>query len=167
MDEAKPVFDYKAVVSYTGKVIYIPHVKVSVLCRLKLKRFLYDTQTCGFRFGSWTYNTKKVIHIGPKFKILQGDNYRPQRSCGKVMFLHLSVFLFPRGDMHDMHAPWACMAPAHKHPRHACPPACPLPWACMPPSVHAPQARMPPPKQILRDVVNERAVSILLECILV
>ena len=42
MDEAKLVFDYKAVVSYTGKVIYIPHMKVSVLCRLKLKRFPYD-----------------------------------------------------------------------------------------------------------------------------
>ena len=74
MDEAMPVFDYKAVVSYTGKVIYIPHMKVSVLCRLKLKRFPYDTQTCGFRFGSWTYHTKKVIHIGSKFKILQEDN---------------------------------------------------------------------------------------------
>ena len=133
MDEAKPVFDYKAVVSYTGKVIYFPHMKVSVLCRLKLKRFPYDTQTCGFRFGSWTYNTKKVIHIGPKFKILQGDNYRPQRSCGKVMFLHLSVILSTRGDMHDMHAPWACMPPQHTNtpgmhasqhahfPGHACP----------------------------------------------
>ena len=160
MDEAKPVFDYKAVVSYTGKVIYFPHMKVSVLCRLKLKRFPYDTQTCGFRFGSWTYNTKKVIHIGPKFKILQGDNYHPQRSCGKVMFLHLSVILSTRGDMHDMHAPWACMPPSTQTPQ-----------ACMPPSLptsqgmHVPWACMPLPQQILRDVVNERAVRILLECI--
>ena len=60
MDEATPVFDYKAVVHHTGKVVYVPHLKVSVLCRLQLKRFPYDTQNCGFRFGSWTYDVKKV-----------------------------------------------------------------------------------------------------------
>ena len=28
--------------------------------------------------------------------------YRPQRSCGKVMFLHLSVILFPSGQTPPM-----------------------------------------------------------------
>ena len=30
----------------------------------------------------------------------QTDHYRPQRSCGKVMFLHLSVILFTGGLCH-------------------------------------------------------------------
>ena len=55
-----------------------------------------------------------------------------------------------------MHTPWACMPPGMLAP----PPPHMLPWVCMPPLP-------PPPRRILRDAVNERAVRILLECILV
>ena len=58
-----------------------------------------------------------------------------------------------------MHAPQACTSPGHAHllgthtptPVHAC----------------APHPACNPPGQILRDAVNELAVRILLECILV
>ena len=60
-----------------------------------------------------------------------------------------------------MHAPLP-----HMPSCHACPPChtCPLP--CMPPVMHAPLPCMPP-QWILRDAVNERAVRIVIECILV
>ena len=60
------------------------------------------------------------------------------------------------------HMPPPPAAHAHMFPPLACmPPAHMLPMPCTPtPSVHAPQ-------QILRDAVNEWAVHILLECMLV
>ena len=95
--------------------------------------------------------------------------YRPQQSCGKVMFLHLSVILSTGG---------ACMPP-----HRACPPAMHASLPCTPPATHAPchahplamhppcnacpSATHAPDLGILRDVVNEQAVRILLECILV
>ena len=77
--------------------------------------------------------------------------YRPQRSWGKVMFLHVSVILFTGG---------------------VCPIAC---WDIHPPirGRHPSQTRHPlgpgtPPAQcMLGDTGNKRAVCILLECNLV
>ena len=45
--------------------------------------------------------------------------YRPQRSCGKVMFLHLSVILFTgRGVCHT--SPWADTTLGRHHPLAQC-----------------------------------------------
>ena len=71
------------------------------------------------------------------------------------------------GGMHPtgMHScPQACTSPLGMHTPHGhtCPPQ-----AHMPPGHTWPWAHIPPPPgQILRDAVNERAVRILLECIL-
>ena len=108
--------------------------------------------------------------------------YRPQTKFAKVMFSQ--VFVCPWGGMHvmpsrhacplgthaprhthpqGMHAPLACMSPRHAHPLgHAHPPR----HAHLL-GTYTPRARMPPPRWIPRDVLNERAVCILLECILV
>ena len=63
--------------------------------------------------------------------------YRPQQSCGKVMFLHLSVsFSVHMG---------ACIP--RMPPCHACPPsACTPPLPCMPPQPYTPlcHTRSPP-----------------------
>ena len=125
--------------------------------------------------------------------------YRSQRSCGKVMFLHLSVILSTGGACvactpPATHAPLAMWTPYHTcPPRHAHPLAthapnpsathAPLPCTpppCMPsppcharppPAMHVPPAKYTSPVMhapgILWDAVNERAVRILLECILV
>ena len=81
-----------------------------------------------------------------------------KRSCGKVMFLHLSVSHSVHGGggrvchTHTpaMHAPWhvhplAHMPPWHAHPLlhmpppcHACPPATPVPCHAHSPAIHAP-----------------------------
>ena len=104
-----------------------------------------------------------------------------KRSCGKVMFLHLSV-------SHSVHGVGACVP--HTHPCHACPLACTppstyAPLACTAPATHAPSLPCMPPCHACslpctlpchacplpcmppRHAVNERAVRILLECILV
>ena len=66
------------------------------------------------------------------------------------------------------HAPLPHMPPppAMHIPYHACPPpAMHAPYHTCPPAMHAPPPHMSPPT--LRHAVNERAVCILLECILV
>ena len=86
---------------------------------------------------------------------------------------------------HACYALQACMPPGHTCPQaytppgHACPPGmhvpqtCTPPWSCTPPQACTPSGYIHPPgthatpRWILRDVLNERAVCILLECILV
>ena len=95
--------------------------------------------------------------------------YRPQRSCDKVMFLHLSVILFTGG---------GCLPP---QPPGKTPPS--TPGQTLPPG-QTPQQTPPaqcmlgyiPPAQCMLgyiplpsacwDTVNKRPVRILLECIL-
>ena len=72
--------------------------------------------------------------------------YHPQRSWGKVMFLHVSVILFTGG---------VCLS------------AC---WDTTPPRPRTPPlgADTPPPEQcMLGDTDNKWVVRFLLECILV
>ena len=73
--------------------------------------------------------------------------YRPQRSWGKVMFLHVSVILFTGGG----------------RPQYM------LGYTPPPRSRHQPPgSRQTPPEQcLLGDTGNKRAIRILLECILV
>ena len=121
--------------------------------------------------------SEPFFNILGKFKCYSDLHiYRPQRSCGKVMLLHLSVILFTGG--------CAC----HAHPNHACPPATHASCHACPPATHAPHHICPPPPHmglchacgctppttqatcharppgILQHTVNERAVRILLEC---
>ena len=81
--------------------------------------------------------------------------YRPQRSCGKVMLLHLSVILSRGGAGADTtggqtpsgsDTPWEQTPPPNSSP----PPPADTPTQCM-----------------LGDTGSKRAVRILLECILV
>ena len=71
--------------------------------------------------------------------------YCPQRNCGKVMFLHLSVILFTGGVSRT--TPWVGTPPG----RHT------IPQADTPLGRHLPPPRRPP----------QWMVRILLECILV
>ena len=73
-------------------------------------------------------------------------NYRPQRSWGKVMFSHVSVILFTRGVS-------TTLPPGQTPPRQT------PPWADTPPEQT--------PCSACWDMVNKRAVRILLECNLV
>ena len=91
-------------------------------------------------------------HVIPKPPILSlchpqaSRNYRPQCSCGKVMFLHLSV-------SHSVHGARGCLAdnPLGRHPQADTPTPTQCMLGCTPPS------RRP----------LQRTVRILLECFLV
>ena len=100
--------------------------------------------------------------------IYQGvNNYRPQRSWGKVMFLHVSVILFTRGGLpHCMlgypleQTSWEQTPPRTRqppgadnllgadpqtrHPPDQHPPGADTPWEQTPPRPCTPQSRHPP-----------------------
>ena len=89
--------------------------------------------------------------------------YRPQRSCGKLKFLHLSVILFTVGGS-ATHTPQIPPGrqPLGKHPLDRHP-------SDRHPSGQTPPGQTPPGRHPLRsafwNTVNKRAVRILLECI--
>ena len=85
--------------------------------------------------------------------------YRPQRSSGKVMFLHVSVILFGRGG-------GVCPLHAGIHPLGSDTPRADPPRTRHPLS-RAPRTRHPPAQCMLGDTGNKQAVHILLECNLV
>ena len=93
---------------------------------------------------------------------------RIQLECNLVdpnVFTSVYQEFCPRGwGGHVCHTP-----PAMHTPCHACPPPC-TPPPCTPCHTHPLPPSMPPAMHappMLRDAVNERAVRILLECILV
>ena len=102
------------------------------------------------------------------------DFYRPQRSCGKVMLLHLCVILFTGGGVSAF-----CLG-GLPHPLGRHPPLGSHPPFPVHAGIHTPAQCMleytPPAQCILGytllysacwDTINKRAVRILLECILV
>ena len=94
--------------------------------------------------GKTFYKTKYVIKLS--------SYYRPQRSWGKVTFLHVSVILFSGGLCLS-----ACCDTPPTGSRH-------------PPEQTPPREQTPPPEQwqcMLGDTGNKRVVRILLECILI
>ena len=93
------------------------------------------------------------------------------RSCGKVMFLQLSVILFTGGGlpqcMLGYHTPTRHPPPEQTPPWRRHPPGAGTPQSRHPQSRHPPQCRDPPAQCMLRDTANKWAVCILLECNLV
>ena len=88
---------------------------IAILCSCQIL-FLFIVIHCFVSFS----NSKRLDYIitsCPQF-------YRPQRSCGKVMFLHLSVILFTGG----LPPPWADTSIC-RHPSGQTPPWADTPWA--------------------------------------
>ena len=103
-------------------------------------------------------NFVKIIQLKSCTKITLTINiYRPQRSWGKVMFLHVSVILFTGGIC--LSACWDTTTPGTRHPpprtRH--PPVDQAP----PGTRHTPGADTTPLRSACWEI---RAVCILLEC---
>ena len=94
------------------------------------------------------------IRLHPEF-FKSHISYRPQRSCGKVMFSQTSVILFTE-EVSAKHPPWADTPTPWAHPP---------PGQTPPPPGHPP----PPPGQTLPPSWADTPTSqrILLECILV
>ena len=92
--------------------------------------------------------------------------YRPQRSCGKVMFSQVSVILFTGGGVYAQHALRQTPPSPGRHPQAD------TPWENTPPGRHPPRTdtfpgQTPPPRQTspTRRPL-QRKVRKLLECIM-
>ena len=100
------------------------------------------------------------------------DFYRPQRSSGKIMFLHLSVSHFVQGGGLPLvpgvgggtDTALGRHPPGQTLPLGRQPPGQTPPWVDTPFPVHA---GIHPLHSACWDMVNKRAVHILLECILI
>ena len=64
-------------VENTGSVTLYESISIETVCRLDLRYFPYDKQTCTFSFGSWTYWTD-VIKLVPSVN-LETTHYYNQR----------------------------------------------------------------------------------------
>ena len=134
-----------------------------------------NTQRLPLKGGSASISN---VHVGSfllslttnVFSNLSNVDYCPQRSCGKVMCLHLSVY-------HSVHRGSVCHTPSADTPPGQTPPGqtppeqtppsghTPTlghthPWGTHPPSTH-------PLSSACWDRINKWAVHILLECMLV
>jgi len=72
----------KVTVMHTGEVYWIPPAIYKSSCRIDVKYFPFDSQTCEMRFASWTYNAREVsfshyVEVGDKKSEL--TNLLPQQ----------------------------------------------------------------------------------------
>ena len=49
-----------AVVHDLGGVMWIPPMRLTARCNIDLTDYPFDTQTCSFKFASWTYDGYKL-----------------------------------------------------------------------------------------------------------
>lgn len=53
----------KAVLHYTGKVVWTPPAIFKSSCEIDVRYFPFDQQTCFMKFGSWTYDGFQVKYF--------------------------------------------------------------------------------------------------------
>ena len=152
---------YKIGISFTSKGLLTPDESWSESEKIKNK---WQTSKNNFTFISCPFEHECSTNASTKtctsfHSTLYTCCYRPQRSCGKVMFLHLSIsHSVHRGCLpHTLlfrHTPWADtptgLIPPGRHP------PCP---------VHA--GIHSPPVQCMLGYGQQAEVRILLKCILV
>lgn len=68
----------KAIVHYSGKVVWKPPAIYKSFCEIDLEYFPFDQQTCWLKFGSWTYDGYKVKFSFEKFF---SKTYLPTTLC--------------------------------------------------------------------------------------
>ena len=49
-----------ALVYEEGLILHVPPVSLEALCDLDLRYWPYDTQSCSFKFGSWSHGGDRI-----------------------------------------------------------------------------------------------------------
>uniref|UniRef100_T1KZ16 Neurotransmitter-gated ion-channel ligand-binding domain-containing protein n=1 Tax=Tetranychus urticae TaxID=32264 RepID=T1KZ16_TETUR len=57
----EPTLITKALVHYTGEVVWEPPALYKVTCQIDVEWFPFDVQSCLMKFGSWTYDGHEVV----------------------------------------------------------------------------------------------------------
>ena len=82
------------VVSSDGTVVWVPPVKYSSSCVVDMTQFPFDQQNCVMRFGSWSYDIKRLnpvfiesreevgLRPGPWFNIKMSSYQYRKTHCG-------------------------------------------------------------------------------------
>lgn len=60
----------KAILHYTGKVLWTPPAIFKSSCEIDVRYFPFDQQTCFMKFGSWTYDGIQVKEKKKKKQLL-------------------------------------------------------------------------------------------------
>ena len=56
--------DTHCLVDQNGKVLWVPPGHFKAYCKLQLKSWPFDTQTCQLKFGSWTSHGNQInLHL--------------------------------------------------------------------------------------------------------
>ena len=115
---------------------------------LGLLKHLHCKSKCSKCYGKLRF--RLTLHTGRieiEIPLARHNIYRPQRSWGKVMFLHVSVILFTGGNTwagppRQVHPPGR-YTPCQVHPQAGTHWAGTPPQACSPPGRYTPQAGTP------------------------
>ncbi|CAB4062951.1 CHRNN [Lepeophtheirus salmonis] len=59
-ESLNPYHKTSFLVHHTGDVLWVPPVHLKAFCRLDLKMWPLDTQTCSLKFGSWTSHANQI-----------------------------------------------------------------------------------------------------------
>ncbi|CAH8669635.1 unnamed protein product [Schistosoma haematobium] len=74
-ERLKEMRDAMVIVQHTGELTWIPPAIFKSSCKIDIKSFPFDEQTCHLKFGSWTYDGNKldVSFINNEAQVLLSD----------------------------------------------------------------------------------------------
>ncbi|CAH8662442.1 unnamed protein product [Heterobilharzia americana] len=74
-ERLKEMRDAMIIVQHTGDLTWIPPAIFKSSCKIDIKSFPFDEQTCHLKFGSWTYDGNKldVKFINNEAQVLLSD----------------------------------------------------------------------------------------------
>ncbi|CAH8679477.1 unnamed protein product [Schistosoma rodhaini] len=74
-ERLKEMRDAMVIVQHTGELTWIPPAIFKSSCKIDIKSFPFDEQTCHLKFGSWTYDGNKldVTFINNEAQVLLSD----------------------------------------------------------------------------------------------